>query len=280
LSLQHTQRSELPCPACIDQLTRFQTGLLEEADTAVIAEHLSSCPSCRLFSDQVETVAEFVGSADPTPVPDNLAVLFDDVGGSPVDRPDDLTDIVRSLYSLAETLDPDTSEDLVQATLLAALENGRGGLELSALAQDLTDRAFGLPGPEVRSLYDYETRTETRGAAPDPDGDTAELFYPDFYEAGPDAGRHVDVSNRWGPVNTLSPEDDVFTADLYKTVESAIAVLQDPLRQMVQLVDIDNVPVLEAAQMLRLDKHDAVDALHRARIHLRGVVDQAISFGT
>lgn len=280
MSTQHTHRPELPCSACIDQLTRFQTGLLEEADSAVVAEHLSSCPSCRLFADQVETVTQFVGSGEPARVPGNLAVLFDGPMGDSVDRPDDVVDLVRSLYGLAETLDPDASEDLVQATLLAALEKGPGGLELSVLARDLTDRAFGGSGPEVRSLHEYETRTEGRSAAPDPDGDTAELFYPDFYEVGPDAGRHVDVPNSWGQVNMLSPEDDVFTADLYETVESAIALLDDPLRQMAQLVDIDNVSVSDAAQMLRLDQHDAVDALHRARIHLRGVVDQAISFGT
>lgn len=279
MSTQHTHRPELPCSACIDQLTRFQTGLLEEADGTVVAEHLSSCPSCRLFSDQVETVAEFVGSGEPAAVPGNLAILFGGSDGDSVGRPDGVADIVRSLYGLAETLDPENAEDLLQATLLAALEKGPGGLELLALAKDLTDRAFGGSDPEVRSLNDYVTRTERRISAPDPDGDTAELFYPDFYDVGPDTGRHVDVPNRWGQVNTLSPEDDVFTADLYATVESAIAVLGDPLRQMVQLVDIDNVSVITAAQMLRLDQHDAVDALHRARIHLRGVVDQAIGFG-
>ena len=278
MTSQHTHRPELACPACIDQLTRFQTGLLEEADTEVVREHLSSCPNCRVFSDQVETVADLVGSREPTEVPDNLSVLFDGADDSSIDRPNDLTDIVRSLYRLAGTLDPDASEDLVQQTLLAALEEGPGALELSALAQDLTDRAFGDPVPAVRSLNDYETRPEGRRSAPDPDGDTAELFYPDFYEVGPDTGRHVDVPNRWGPANTLSPEDDVFTAGLYEVVDHAVAGLADPLRQMVQLVDIDNVSVVDAAQMLRLDQDDAVDALHRARIHLRGVVDRAISF--
>jgi len=279
LTPQPTHRPELSCAACIDQLTRFQTGLLEETDTEVVREHLSSCPSCRLFSDQVETVADFVGAGEPTVVPDNLSVLFDGADDSAVDRPHDLTDIVRSLYRLAGTLDPDAPEDLVQQTLLAALEEGPEALELSALAQDLTDRAFGDRGPAVRSLNDYETRTERRRSAPDPDGDSAELFYPDFYEVGPDAGRHVDVPNRWGPANRLSPDDDVFTADLYRVVDDALAGLADPLRQIVQLVDIDDVTVDDAALMLRLDQDDAVDALHRARVHLRGVVDRAISVG-
>lgn len=276
---QQTHRAELPCPACIDQLTRFQTGLIEEADAEIVREHLDSCPSCRLFSDQVEAVADFVGSAEPTKLPDNLSTLLGP-GDGVLGRPGDLADIVRSLYRLAGTLDPEGAEDLVQQTLLAALEEGPDVLELSVLAQDLTDRAFGAPGPVVRSLNDYETRVERRGAALDPDGDAAELFYPDFYEVGPDAGRHVDAPNRWGPANTLSPEDDVFTADLYGVVEDAVARLADPLRQIVQLVDIDNVSVAEAARLLRLDRDDAVDALHRARVHLRGVVDRSLTVGS
>ena len=55
---QHTHEPELHCPACIDQLTRFQTGLLPQSDTEVVREHLNSCPDCRLFADQVETVAD------------------------------------------------------------------------------------------------------------------------------------------------------------------------------------------------------------------------------
>lgn len=148
------------------------------------------------------------------------------------------------------------------------------------LARDLTDRALGDSGPTVRSLNDYETRTESFRAALDPDGDAAELFFPDFYDSGPDAGRHVDTPNRWGQTNILSPDDDVFTADLYRVVDGAIARLADPLGQLVQLVDIDDVPVADAARMLRLDQNDAVESLHQARLHLRGVVDQYITVGS
>ena len=66
---QHTHEPELHCPACIDQLTRFQTGLLPQSDTEVVREHLNSCPDCRLFADQVETVADLVGyTIDQGPV--------------------------------------------------------------------------------------------------------------------------------------------------------------------------------------------------------------------
>ena len=46
-----------------------------------------------------------------------------------------------------------------------------------------------------------------------------------------------------------------------------------------QQVDIDDVSVPDAAKMLRLDENHAVDALHRARVHLRSVVDQFVTVG-
>src|SRR5262245_6210789 len=103
--LDEVHRAALPCAACVDQLTRFQTSLIEEADAEIVREHLSSCPSCRLFSEQLETVADFVGSAEPAALPDNLSVLADTEDGE-LGRPGDLTDIVRSLYRLARSLDP------------------------------------------------------------------------------------------------------------------------------------------------------------------------------
>ena len=66
----------------------------------------------------------------------------------------------------------------------------------------------------------------------------------------------------------------MFTTDLYRVVDGAVARLADPLGQLVQLVDINDVSLADAAYVLRLDKVDAVDALHRARIHLRGVVNE------
>jgi DNA-directed RNA polymerase specialized sigma24 family protein len=269
----------LSCAGCTGELTRFQTGLLEEANAAVVQEHLDSCPNCRLFSDQIDVVADFVGSGEPIEVPASVSNLLGGSAASMTDQPRDVGDILRSLCRLADSLDPIAAEDLVQQTLLAALEDGPGGLELKALAQNLTDRAFGDSGPTLRSLDDFATR-DSLDPNPDPDGDTAELFYPDFYANGPDAGRHVDVANRWGQTNTLSPDDDVLTAELYGVVNDAIARLADPLGQLVQLVDIDGVSVADAAKILRLDETHAVDALHRARLHLRGVVDNLITVGS
>ncbi len=269
----------LSCPGCTAQLTRFQTGLLEEVDVAAVREHLAACPDCRLFADQLDLVADFVGSGETADVPDGLSDLLGDFAHSTAHPAGDLSTIVRSLSRLAHSLDANAADDLVQHTLLAALEADPENLDPMALARDLTDRAFSGSVPMVRSLTDYETRSEHLAADPDPDGDTAELFYPDFYDSGPDVGRHIESPNRWGEAKTLSPDGDVFTADLYGVVDDAIGRLPDPLRQLVQFVDIDALSVGYAAQALRLDLDDAVDGLHRARVHLRGIVDQFISVG-
>lgn len=123
----------LSCAECIGQLTRFQTGLLEETDAEVVREHLYSCPSCRLFTDQVDTVSDFVGSCEPAVLPESVSDLLDNFATSAADHSDDHADIVRSLYRLAESLDPDAADDLVQQTLLTAFEDSQGDLELWSL---------------------------------------------------------------------------------------------------------------------------------------------------
>jgi len=262
------------CAGYTKELTRFQSGLLDEADAEVAQQHLYACPSCRLLTHQVEVVTDLVGDAEPLTLPDSVSRLLNDIANGTADKPSDAGDIARLLFGLAQSLDPHVAEDLVQQTLLTAFEERPGELDLLALAQDLTDRAFGEPEPTVRSLDDYRTRAESQTADLDSDADTAKLFYPDFYDTGPDAGRHVDTPNHWGRTNTLSPDDEVFTTDLYGVVDGAIGRLADPLGQLVQLVDVNDVSLVDAARMLRLDQVDAVDALHRARLHLRGVVDE------
>ena len=269
--------TELSCAEYTEELTQFRMGLLDEADTEVAQQHLYACPDCRLFTHQVETVTDLVADAEPHDLPhlpDSVSLLLHDIVDGEAERPSDPSEITRLLFGLARSLAPHAAEDLVQETLLSAFEESPRGLDPLSLARDLADRAFAEPEPMVRSLGDYRTRAENQTAELDPDADTAEFFYPDFYDIGPDAGRHIDAPNRWGQTNTLSPDDEVFTTDLYRVVDGAIARLADPLGQLVQLVDINDVSLADAAYVLRLDKVDAVDALHRARIHLRGVVNE------
>lgn len=275
--MSHESASSAAALSCVEytrELTQFQLELLDEADAEVAQQHLYACPNCRLFTQQVEVVTNLVGDGEPPSLPDSLTRLLNDIANGAADKPRDPGDIARLLFGLAQSLAPHDAEDLVQQTLLTAFQERPGELDLLALARDLADHAFGEPGAAVRSLDDYRTRVERRTADLDSDADTAELFYPDFYDIGSDAGRHVDAPNQWGRTNTLSPDDEVFATDLYGVVDDAIGRLADTLGQLVQLVDVNDVSLVNAAHMLRLDQVDAADALHRARLHLRGVVDE------
>ncbi len=266
--------SDLSCAACTEQLTGFQTGLLPESDSTIVAEHIASCPNCRLFSEQLDETSGFLEALPPRDPSQQLAESVAAVTHS-ASAKDDPDVLLRQLCRLADSFDPAGAEDLVQRTFLAAVERDPQRLELAELARDLADKALADPDPGLRGLEDFGFAQQT--SMSDPDADTAELFYPDFYESGPEIGQFVDSPNVWGRTNTLTPEEDIDTGELYGVVEQAITQLPVPLGQLVQLVDIEQLPLTEAASVLRLGSENAAEALNRARIHLRGAVDDFLA---
>ncbi len=262
--------SDLSCAACTKQLTGFQTGLLPESDSTIVAEHMAACSNCRLFSEQIDETSGFLEALPPRDPSQQLAESVADVTHS-ASAKDDPVVLLGQLSRLADSFDPAGAEDLVQRTFLAAVERDPRRLELAELARDLADKALADADPGLRGLEDFGFAQQT--SMSDPDADTAELFYPDFYESGPEIGQFVDSPNIWGRTNTLTPEEDFDTDELYGVVEQAITQLPVPLGQLVQLVDIEQLPLAEAASVLRLDSEDAAEALNRARIHVRGAVD-------
>ena len=240
---------------CTDQLTAFQTGLLPETEGEVIAEHLGSCPNCRIFSEQIDETSSFLEALPQPEAPPQLVARLTSLARQWKDA--------RSAWLLAE--------DLVQGTFLAAVERDPAVLDFAVLARDLTDTALADQQPESRGLEQFDLGGTT--SMLDPDGDTAELFYPDFYKEGPDIGQFIDSPRIWGRTNTLTPEEDYATGELYGIVDEALGQLPAPLGQLIQLVDIDQLSLPEAAAALRLSLDDAVSALHRARVHVRGVID-------
>ena len=81
----------------------------------------------------------------------------------------------------------------------------------------------------------------------DPDSEPGELFYPDFYQEGPDAGRFIESPNAWGHTLRLHPEDDVATIELFGVTDSAIDNLPELDMRLITLVDIDGVSLEQAA---------------------------------
>jgi hypothetical protein len=98
------------------------------------------------------------------------------------------------LYALADALDPNAADDLVQETLTSALADPDIDTTASSLAAALT-RLDAERGPNVES-----PGVPTPGS--DPDADEPELFYPDFYTHGPDAGAWVDPPVAWGEAHS------------------------------------------------------------------------------
>lgn len=71
----------------------------------------------------------------------------------------------------------------------------------------------------------------------------------------------------------LQPEDDVATIELFGVTDSAIDNLPELDMRLITLVDIDGVSLEQAALGLGVRKEQAAKALNRARIHVRGAID-------
>lgn len=261
---------DLACVECTAGLAAFQTGLLPEEDSSVVDEHLAGCPNCRLFSDQIDATVQFIEALPPRQSTQRLVESLVDI--APAAQASNPGDLLRQLCRLADSLDPIRAEDLVQQAFLSAIERDPQRLDLSELARDLTDNALDDAEPTLRGLDDFDQHRPVR----DTDADSAELYYPDFYETGPDIGQFVDAPIIWGEANRLTPEADVQTGELFGFVEDAIEQLPAPLGQLVELVDIEQISLFEAASMLRLSPDDAARGLNRARIHVRGAVNTFI----
>jgi DNA-directed RNA polymerase specialized sigma24 family protein len=247
------------CALCIARFSEEGAGLLPETDAEISRQHRAECPDCRLFTEQLDLTRDVLAAA---------AVAG--IGGSDP-RPRTLGSdwSVEDLRGIATALGIEDAEDVVQEVLVEAIADGR-----SLHADELVERLAQVPtdgrraGPSSLSAADRDTGDV------DPDSDTAELFYPAFYGSGPDEGRFLDSPNDWGHVARLAPEDEVATIELYGITDAALDDLSATGRRLLTLVDVEGVPVSEAAAGLDLDPRQAAQALNRARIHVRGAIDQ------
>ena len=108
----------------------------------------------------------------------------------------------------------------------------------------------------------------------DPDADAPELFYPAFYGDAPDAGGWIDSPSPGARRTCSSPTTSVVTTETYGIVDDALAELDPTDRSLLTLVDIDGVPFSQAVTVLDLASRDASERLARARLAVRGALDQ------
>jgi DNA-directed RNA polymerase specialized sigma24 family protein len=255
--------SPLTCQAVVHAASDQLAGLLSDAERGAFEDHLAGCDSCSCLMDQLRSTVAVLGSRPEVRVPDSLRALVAHTGG---DRAEALTAQLPHLYTLANALDTNAADDLVQETLTSALADPDTDTTGSGLAAALT-RLAAERGPDVES-----PAVPTAGS--DPDADEAELFYPDFYTDGPDAGAWVDPPVAWGEARVLGPEDALVTSEAYGAVDAALAEL-DPIEVgLVTLVDIDGTPFGRAVLELDLPSGEARERLARARFAVRAALDR------
>ena len=253
----------ITCQAAVHAASDHLAGLLSDAERSALEDHLARCDGCSNFMDQLRSTVAVLGARPAVPLPDSLRSMVAHPEG---DRVEALTAQLPHLYALAKALDANAADDLVQETLASALADPEADTTGSVLAAAL-ERLAAERGPDVES-----PAIPTAGS--DPDADEAELFYPDFYTDGPDAGAWVDPPVAWGEARVLRPDDDVVTAELYRAVDAALAEL-DPLdADLVYLVDIEGASISRAVLELGLPAGDASYRLARARLAVRAALDR------
>ena len=233
----------LTCEAAVHAASDQLAGLLSDAERGPLEVHLAGCDSCSCLMEQLRTT---------------LAVMRS--------RAEALTAQLPRLYALANALDADAADDLVQETLTSALTDPDVDTTGSGLAVALA-RLAATRGPDVES-----PALPTAGS--DPDADEAELFYPDFYTDGPDAGAWVDPPVAWGEARVLGPADALVTTEGYGVVDTALAQLDRTDAALVTLVDIEGMRFGRAALELGLPSGEARERLARARFAVRAGLDQ------
>ena len=263
---ESTTITNLACAECVAHLAGVEFQLLPETDAEVVTEHVSECPDCRLFKEQLDSTRDLLAA---TPAPELTAEIADVLKESQSELADSsIEPSLGRLYRVAAALDVEDADELVQQTLLDAVSEG-ATLDSGALINRLTRAAAEKGGHQTESLE----QADPDSVAYDPDSDIAELFYPAFYEDGPDAGRFIDSPNAWGQALRLAPEDDVATIELFGVTDSAIDELPEAGMRLIILVDIEGVSLDNAARALRVSKTRAAQALNNARIHVRGAID-------
>jgi DNA-directed RNA polymerase specialized sigma24 family protein len=255
-------------------LAELEFRLLPEADAEVVTEHLSECPDCRVFNDQLHATRELLARTPTLQLTPDVADILEEAQSELADGR--IEHILKGLYLVASALDVEDADELVQETLTNAISTG-ATLNSGELINALIRTANVTRSEPLVSLNDA---SDPGSSAYDPDSETAELFYPEFYEEGPDVGRFIDSPNVWGHIVPLAPEDEVATIELIEVAHSAVSALPDVPMRLITLVDIENVPFEDAARALRVPKAAAARALNEARIHVRGSVDNYLTTRT
>ncbi len=172
--------NRLTCDAAVHAASDQLAGLLSGAERGSLEAHFAGCDDCSCLMDQLRTTVAIMRSRAEVQIHQSFRTMVRQEDA----RAEALTAQLPRLYATANALDPNAADDLVQETLTSALAEPSVDTTASGLAAALA-RLDADRGPDIESPV-----VPTAGS--DPDADEAELFYPDFYTDGPDAGAWVD----------------------------------------------------------------------------------------
>ena len=267
-------------------------GGLPADGAAHLAEHVRNCRDCAVYVQQLASTKALMSAR---------ALRNDDQ--SPVTAEEASAQNHQALVAIARASDPAHADDLVQEVWDHYLGRSQGALPnrselLEYLLQHLdehqrdedSDRdvwADSLlhqhrhnpaelseldlpadPGAQqsLRELADLDQL--------DADADTAELFYPDFYEDGADGITWGSPPTAWPTLRRiLGPEAELSTDELYSQLDAAFDELPEHVADVVNLVDLEGYSLEQAMSLFALSRRDAERYLVIGRNHLRGRIN-------
>jgi RNA polymerase sigma-70 factor (ECF subfamily) len=161
-------------------------------------------------------------------------------------------------YALARVGRPEAAEDLVQETLLAALEGA------ASFAGRSSERTW-LVGILRNKLIDRLRRQGRVRPASDLGG--ADDWLESLYDA---TGHWKDTPGRWG----ADPAALLERREFWEAFESCRQSLPERLREVLSLRLLDDVPAGEVCRALGITATNLWTLLHRARLRLWDCLDR------
>lgn len=265
-----------------------------------LADHVKDCRACSAYLTQVATTSAVLAMRGNAPDAPSRA---DDVAAGSGDS----MRTHQLLLSLATAADPAHAEELVQDTWQHLLEASPDAvptrMQLSdhllghirthakdddsdisgwadALAHPHRHKGSDAGGADVPS--DASGVTNLRAAADldrlDIDADRAELFFPDFYDDGPNADSWVSPPTAWPFVTrVLGPDAELQTTELYEVVDAALEQLPSQVGDALHLVDLEGQTPATVAGLLGIERDVLLSHLSMGRNHLRGRIDEYLA---
>jgi DNA-directed RNA polymerase specialized sigma24 family protein len=269
----------LTCENVVSVASDFLDNVLDSSMRDDVEAHLGGCDDCPTYLAQLRVTIGVLGERPEVSVPDELRQAVDDAMVGTDDRKaaaQAFEDHSEHLYLLAAAISTDAAEDLVQATLLRAFDEGAAAFGRDRLSQIMLDIAADNDANEGRvySVYDHDGGADRAVDSFDADADTAELFYPEFYSDGPETGAWAKTPNSWpGESRVLAPDVVVATGEVLAAVDAALNDLDSFTASVVALIDLDGATSHDAADQLGWPHDDVRRALHVGRNHVRGSLD-------